>query len=485
MLYDLLECPHRVTMDLCGVKSERDPISPFVQLLWERGDLYEKEVIDRLKLPYLDLSDYRGSEKERLTREAIARKEPLIYAGRISAGDLLGEPDLIRFEENGYVPGDIKAAAGEEGPDDHRKPKERYAVQLSLYVDILERNGCSTARKGFIWDIEGAEVLYDLTTARGPRNPRTFWDEYTVCLATARQIASKTEVTLPAYGAVCKNCCWYSACLKRMTITDDLTLVPELGRSRRDPMIVEIPTTRALSEIDPNSFIVGKKTAFKGIGPDMLMKLHGRAKLLCTAGAKPILKQAVVLPKAEKEIFFDVETDPFRGICYLHGFVERQRCDNSTERYVYFLVERPRPEDEEAAFLAAWKYLVDARPHVLYFYSSYERTTWRNLRKRYPRVCTESEVEGVFDPQVSVDLYTNVVAPKTDWPTRDYSIKTLAGYLGFDWRDMHPSGAASIEWFDRWVRTSDPSLRQRILDYNEDDCRAMRVLADYIRSLAA
>jgi hypothetical protein len=26
-------------------------------------------------------------------------------------------------------------------------------------------------------------------------------------------------------------------------------------------------------------------------------------------------------------------------------------------------------------------------------------------------------------------------------------------YLGFAWRDTHPSGAASIEWFDRWIKT--------------------------------
>jgi hypothetical protein len=50
------------------------------------------------------------------------------------------------------------------------------------------------------------------------------------------------------------------------------------------------------------------------------------------------------------------------------------------------------------------------------------------------------------------------------------------------WRDTHPSGAASIEWFDRWCN---PEIRQRILDYNEDDCRATRVLLDGIRSLAA
>ena len=43
--------------------------------------------------------------------------------------------------------------------------------------------------------------------------------------------------------------------------------------------------------------------------------------------------------------------------------------------------------------------------------------------------------------------------------------------------------AASIEWFHRWVETGDKDIRQRILDYNEDDCRATRVLLDGIRQL--
>jgi hypothetical protein len=71
----------------------------------------------------------------------------------------------------------------------------------------------------------------------------------------------------------------------------------------------------------------------------------------------------------------------------------------------------------------------------------------------------------------------------TEWPTRDHSIKTLANYLGFTWRDRHPSGAASIEWFDRWCRERNPDVKKRILDYNEDDCRATRFVLDGIRSL--
>jgi predicted RecB family nuclease len=120
---------------------------------------------------------------------------------------------------------------------------------------------------------------------------------------------------------------------------------------------------------------------------------------------------------------------------------------------------------------------------VIYFYSPYERTYWRKLRERYPDVCSQEELESLFTPARSVDLYTDVIRKATEWPTRDYSIKTLATFLGFKWRDKHPSGAASIEWFHRWADGSGSAVRRRILDYYEDDCRATRVLLDGICNL--
>jgi len=37
MLYNYVQCPHRVYLDLFGSQAERDPVSPFVELLWEKG----------------------------------------------------------------------------------------------------------------------------------------------------------------------------------------------------------------------------------------------------------------------------------------------------------------------------------------------------------------------------------------------------------------------------------------------------------------
>ncbi|MFZ0694190.1 MAG: PD-(D/E)XK nuclease family protein, partial [Alphaproteobacteria bacterium] len=239
MLYDLVQCPHRVTMDTYADPAERDAVSPFVQLLWERGALFEKEVIRNLEIPFLDLSHYSGDEKERLTVEAMARREPLIYGGRISAGDLLGDPDLLRYEDGGYIAGDIKSGAGDESAEDDEaaKPKKHYAAQLGLYTDILEQLKVSAGRRAFVWDVHGREVIYDFSAAYGKRNARTLWQDYQEALAEAREIVAGTLQTLPAYSSgVCKNCVWYSACLRRLSDANDLTLIPELGRAKRDTM---------------------------------------------------------------------------------------------------------------------------------------------------------------------------------------------------------------------------------------------------------
>jgi predicted RecB family nuclease len=293
MLYAMVACPHRVTMDLFADPADRDVVSPFVQLLWDRGAAHEQDVIAGVAEPFLDLSGYSGDEKERRTLEAMERGELLIYSGRISAGDLLGVPDLLRKETGGYVAGDIKSGAGEEGggDDEDGKPKKSYAMQLALYTDILEQLRRSAGRRGFIWDIHGEEVTYDLAALQGARKPRALWDDYQACLQEVRAIVSRALETRPAYSSGnCKNCVWYTSCVGALETTNDLTLIPELGRSLRDTLNDRIGSIRELAEINPDGFIEGKKTVFAGIGPDRLRKFHDRAKLLATRGGKPYLR---------------------------------------------------------------------------------------------------------------------------------------------------------------------------------------------------
>lgn len=479
MLYDLDACEHRPWMDLFADQNARDAVSPFVELLWRRGRAHEEEAVAGVEI--LNLRTLPVGEREAATLEAMRNNVPLIYGGRISSGDLLGEPDLLRWEEGRYVPGDIKSGAGEEGPSEDRRPKRRYAVQLALYVDILERLGLSAGRRAFVWDIHGDEVPYDLTIAKGKKTTETLWDDYQSSLLMIREILSGVRNPGPAYHGECKYCVWYSTCMAELARMDDLTLLPGLGKAKREPLLPFVKTSAELAAAPLERFLDNKgKSILRGIGADSIARFQARAALKAAKGV-PYLRAPLVLPQSTVELFFDIETDPMREQCYLHGFVERQHADDSTERYEGFFSVAPTADAERDAFAAAWDYLRRIGPCVVYIYSKYERTWWRVLQRKYPDVCAAEDIERLFDPSVTVDLY-EIVSESTEWPTNDHSIKTLAQYLGFEWRDPHPSGAASIEWYDRHCR-GDASAKGRILEYNEDDCRAMRVLADALRSL--
>jgi len=479
MLYDLDACEHRPWMDLFAEPATRDNVSPFVELLWRRQRAHEEGAVAGLDVLRLDgIAD--PAERESATSEAMQRGAPLIYGGRIAADDLVGDPDILRLENGKYVPGDIKAGAGEEGADEDRKPKKRYAVQLALYVDVLERLGLSDGkRRAFVWDVNDEEVVYDLTAAKGTRSPESLWDDYQKSLAIAREIVAGVRNPGPAYHGECKHCVWYGTCMRQMEEMDDLTLLPGLGKSRRGPLLVHVKTVSELAAVDPTAFIDAKgKSTIPGIGPEWVVRFRDRAVLKSTNGT-PYLRAAVALPAAETELFFDIETDPGRNLCYLHGFVERR---DGKEQYEGFFAVAPTAQAEREAFAQAWAYVEARRPCVIYIYSKYERTWWRMLQERYPDVCSREDIEEMFGDAVTVDLL-QVVQSQTEWPTKDHTIKTLARYLGFGWRDTHPSGAASIEWYDRYCR-GDEAAKARILEYNEDDCIATRVLLDGIRGLS-
>ena len=482
MLYNYVKCPHRLTLDLFGDYSKQDPISSFVKLLWEKGTDFEKQVVKGLEIPFLDLSSYSGIEKEKRTKEAIDSGVELIYSGRIGAENLIGEPDLLRKDGDGYISGDIKSGSGLEGESDlsEGKPKLHYTVQLALYTDILERLDIAAGKNPFIWDIHGREIEYDLNLPQSTRKPESWWSKYKSCLEKVSKIANHELKTLPAYSGICKLCHWRTYCLKWLKKANDLTLIPELGRSKRDVMINHVDSVSEFAKADLDIFQKGRKTIFPGIGTASLQKFQERAILLSKRGSKPYLKSRITLPDAPTELFFDIETDPMRDICYLHGFLERRNRDTNTERYVAFFSDQPNGQEEKRAFSQAWEFIQKSMPCVIYYYSPYEKTQWKKLQGKYPEVMSEDNIEEMFYSDYAVDLYLDVVKKKTEWPTNDYSIKTLAFYLGFCWRDESPSGAESIEWYHRWVETGDVSIKKRILKYNEDDCIATRVLLDGI-----
>lgn len=489
-LYDYLQCPHRVWRDIYGPQEERiKEVNPFVQLLWDRGILYEKDVVSKIG-EYLDLSKGNLEERFQKTIEAMNNKTPLIYQGVLIKNELVGIPDLLKLmPDKKYIPVDIKSGMGREGVDensgDDGKLKEHYAIQIALYIDALIRLGFENNKQGIIYDIKGNQVLYDLDSAMGKIKKITFWESYKSTKDKVAVLLKNEVENKPAMAGVCKLCPWYDSCKKWVEDNDDPTGLFYVGRSKRDILNEDLGVFKIddVLSLDVEDLMKQKKkdtTFLKGLGQKTLEKIIIRANIFRNT-KQPVVYNKIDLPKVSYELFFDIEDDPTQDFVYLHGVYERS---SDRERFLDFTAKDLTREAEKEAWSKFWEYIksLPQDDFAVYYYSSHEKSTYKKMQRSYPDVISENEVERFFENPNVIDLY-QIILKNTDWPVGSYSLKALAQYCGFSWRDETPSGALSIQWFNEYIETKDERILKRILVYNEDDCKATMILKDRVQEL--
>ena len=83
-----------------------------------------------------------------------------------------------------------------------------------------------------------------------------------------------------------------------------------------------------------------------------------------------------------------------------------------------------------------------------------------------------------------IDVY-KVAKNSVAFPTYGNGLKQIAPYLGFSWRHKDVSATESISMYLDYVGGSEEGKVkfQKIIDYNEDDCIATRVIKDWLASL--
>ncbi len=490
-LYDYIQCPHKVWRDAHGPQDEKEKeANPFVEMLWEKGVAHEKEVVQELG-SFVDLGVGSFDERFEKTLEEIKKETPLIYQGVLKFNNHLGIPDLLKKMPDGkYIPIDIKSGRGFEGVDEENgeegRPKKHYAVQLCFYVELLKNLEIPNTGEGKIIDIDKNEVLYDLSQPMGKRTLMTWWEFYEQTKNNVQILLENKDQNKPAMSGKCKLCPWYESCKKWCQENEDLSGIFYVGRSQRDMINQELGISRVAeaTDLDVDDLMGQKKkdkNFLKGVGKSTLEKLVRRSTILSKT-KQPVLYKDIDFPKVSYELFFDIEDDPTQEFVYMHGVYERSE---KKERFLDFTAKEKTEEAEKQAWAEFWQYIksLPKDDFAVYYYSQHEKTTYKKMQKQYPEVISEEEVEGFFANPNVIDLY-KIVQKYTDWPLSSYSLKDIAQYLGFSWRDETPSGALSIQWFNEYLKTKDEKIVERILLYNEDDCKATMVLKDGIEGLS-
>ncbi|MGH2412764.1 MAG: TM0106 family RecB-like putative nuclease, partial [Microcystaceae cyanobacterium] len=268
----------------------------------------------------------------------------------------------------------------------------------------------------------------------------------------------------------CNLCHWHSHCYAIAQSQQHLSLVPGVTPTRYEYLqTIGVATVESLAAACPIN--MGEV-----MGVEVASQLKQQAQSIVENRAirksNPRLNRGRSIPSATIELYFDIEAEPELNLDYLLGILLVDRQTN-TEQFYPFLAEHPQ---EEKAVWEQFLGLVSQYENApIFHFSEYEAETIKRLGKLYntPRY----QIEPVLSRLV--DLHQRVVTSAI-LPVESYSLKSLANWVGFHWRDPGISGDQSVCWYDRWLKTGDRALLESILRYNEDDCRATRHLKDWL-----
>src|ERR1700730_18664161 len=79
----------------------------------------------------------------------------------------------------------------------------------------------------------------------------------------------------------------------------------------------------------------------------------------------------------------------------------------------------------------------------------------------------------------------SIVSSHVYFPTTSNSLKEIAGFLGYRWTSVGASGLESVVWRDQWEEVADDVMKAKWLEYNRDDCWALRTVTEFIASITA
>lgn len=316
--------------------------------------------------------------------------------------------------------------------------------------------------------------------------------------------------TSPYWHRDCLTCEFSEHCEGELEARDDVSLTRFTSQSQQAALRDSGVTTRALlARLDP---LRAQRAKAAQLGADEMFvredrlsrsverldELIYRARAHVRQSPLRILEPAQMgCPTADVEV--DIDMESYDDVTYLWGAsvtVRRPLPGVVTGHVAFAEWGELNAQSEAANFAAFWSWLSDIRRCC----EEHGRT--------FAAYCFWAQAEdGAMDRAVltpleggpsSADLDAFRRASPPQWidlhelakqqiqTEGPLGLKQLAMAAGFKWRDVNPSGEASMLWYETALGDGEEARtsRSRILDYNEDDCRATGALRNWLNGPA-
>src|SRR3989344_3635583 len=451
--YKFFQCPHWIWYDIYGDMTKKKAMPPLLDLIYKGKALSKNSVSNHKKFEEIKPELFKDIEEAFLATLEFMRKGKNIYHGVLMNEDWVGIPDLLEarpgksnFGDWHYVVYDVQNSLD---------LRDENKFQLIFYSLILERLQGVRPEKAYVIDADGNERSFLVDE---------FVKDFHLTRGQIQKILSG-EKPAPFLKSGCKRNPWYSLCLEETKGCNDVSLIFKLSQAdQRRLYEIGINTVEDMAKADVNAL----QSQLEDWPFDKLVRLNNQAKVFMF-GEPMVLKQAT-FPNVKAEIYFDIEADPTSDTDYLLGYLIK---NNGKAEYSHLLAKEKSQEQE------AWKkfldFLAKLDDFVIYHYAFYERQVFDRLALKYG---APSELVAKFRDN-TIDLHAKLV-DSVVLPLYFYSLKDVAGYLGYKWADAGAGGAESVVWYTEWLEKKDSKILDRLLKYNEDDVRATLLIKEWL-----
>ena len=468
-------CKRRPVLDIHGDRSQRDAPSELLLKLQQDKMLHHHSILTQYTYHQPNYPRGNWEAGQAATLELMQHGVEYIYRGVLLANysqlidaepdvnyTLLSRPDLLVKQPGEshlgnwvYTPVNIELG---------KRPKQEYQVVTAFHAQVLGTvQGITPSTAWLILRSQNPHYLVDLS--KWTPQMQVILQEFieTVEVTTAPEIFISRQK--------CNLCLWYSQCYAIAQSQQHLSLLPGVTPIRYT-QLQTLSITTVASLADTNPAILENLTGFDS---QVATKLVIQAQSVLEK--KPLTfpfppPKGNITVNAPVEIYFDIEAQPDLNLDYLLGVLVVNKQTN-TETFYSFLAEKP---EEEELIWQQFLDLVWQYPEApIYHFCVYELDTVKRLAKLYRT--PHKSVQPVLNR--FIDIYEHLTQTVA-LPIESYALKAIARWLGFEWRDKEASGAKCIYWYDQWLETGDRTLLEIISRYNEDDCRATRIVKDWL-----
>lgn len=175
-------------------------------------------------------------------------------------------------------------------------------------------------------------------------------------------------------------------------------------------------------------------------------------------------------------VYIDVEGVPDRDFYYLIGL--RIKSGDSYVQHSFWANDMSEEKEIWARFFQVISQIESPR---FIYYGNYEALFLKHMKARYPEAVENTTLlDRLIAESVNI---LSVIYAHIYFPTYSNGLKDIARYLGFQWSDTNASGSSSLIWRSKWEVSEESGLKQKLLTYNAEDCKALERVTNAVAQL--